>query len=328
MQIFKGGLARAGVGSQGGDAGAEAGGGEPCRYFSATELADLFRLDAGTEAESATRQLLAEAHGAPAAAAPPALAAHLSFLDSLPDVAGVSRHDLLYSKPDEAPPSGERGRGYAGGVGAGRRAGAAAAEAVPRRPRARPGGGGAWAGGGGLADAFARALTLGSQEEPEEGEPGAGGARRRASGGSDAAGASPGALEAQLARSERLLANVALLASLPDGGERLRANAAELRRRLSDGAAADEVAAAGEDAASAGEVEAADAAAEPAASSPAPPAASATHALRALKLELLAAAQALAAAEAGGAGAPRAAELRARCEALDARWRAARAGGA
>jgi hypothetical protein len=309
MQIFKGGLARAGVGSQGGDAGAEAGGGEPWRYFSATELADLFRLDAGTEAEGATRRLLAEAHGAPATPAPPALAAHLSFLEALPDVAGVSRHDLLYSKPDEAPPSGERGRGHAGGDGAGRRAGAA--EAVPRRPRARPGGGGAWAGGGGLADAFARALTLGSQEEPEEGAPGADGARRRASGGSDAAGASPGALEAQLARSERLLANAALLASLPDGGERLRANAAELRRRLSGGAAAEEEE-------------------EPAASSPPPPpppaaAPSATHAL---KLELLAAAQALAAAEASGAGAPLAAELRARCEALDAHWRAARAGGA
>ena len=189
LQVFKGGLSRTGMEE-----------GEQFRYFGQQDLRDLFRLEPSECEASATQRELHAMHAGQRRETPQ-LAAHLRFLATLdcfagalrwrragvavPELgsisrmslnllhpfarpAGVSDHDLLFSKKEReasAAPAGTRPtatRGAVGGSGVGSAAG---------RQAARPGGGGTglfgktaaqgWSGGGSeLSDMFARAVTV------------------------------------------------------------------------------------------------------------------------------------------------------------------------
>ncbi|KAK3272987.1 hypothetical protein CYMTET_18747 [Cymbomonas tetramitiformis] len=91
-QVFKGGLSRAGT--------EEA---NPTRYFTQEELSDLLRVDPGALDRSETQMLLHARHAAGRSASEE-LKAHLSFVHTL-GISGISDHDLLYStsEPKEIP---------------------------------------------------------------------------------------------------------------------------------------------------------------------------------------------------------------------------------
>lgn len=207
-QVFKGGLSRTGTQS-----------GEQFRYFTASELRDLYRLDPSECYQSSTLLHLHKLH-AHQRQSTAELDAHLQHVQSLEGVAGVSDHDLLYSvKAAEGPEP-------------------AGAVAVPSNPsptksvvRAsqpsrgyRTGGGG---GGGGIkgnmswngqtsdiTEAFSRVLSLseGNKEDSRSRE--------------------LARLKSLLQKQESLLGDGALAASLVDGGAKIRAKILSLKQEI------------------------------------------------------------------------------------------------
>eukprot|EP00887_Chlorella_sp_A99_P003096 scaffold9.g3096.t1 len=241
-QVFKGGLSRTGT---------EAG--EQFRYFSQEELLDLFRFDPAEAARGSETQRELERMHARQRRATPGLAEHLRFLQasvvwSLEGFAGVSDHDLLFSKKDREAPAGEPRFGSAPPE-APPAAGGGAGGGAPRVRVGRPGSGASraatqgWAGASDLSDVFSRALQVG----------GSGGAGGRAGAGafglSAAAFQLPGGVAdlAQLEREARaaelqealrkqrwIMSNPVLVAGLKDNGAKIRAKVAELERELAE----------------------------------------------------------------------------------------------
>ncbi|GAB4822407.1 hypothetical protein N2152v2_009453 [Parachlorella kessleri] len=157
-QVYKGGLSRTGTED-----------GEQFRYFTQQELRDLFRLDAAEAEKSVTQQALHELHTHQRKATPE-LVRHLKFLEGLEGFAGVSDHDLLYSKKDrEAPPSAAKfglqppeatpglslGGGGGGAGGSHRPQGPKQSSAIKKTATQ------GWSGAGDISDMFSRTLNLG-----------------------------------------------------------------------------------------------------------------------------------------------------------------------
>ncbi|KAK9817567.1 hypothetical protein WJX74_008330 [Apatococcus lobatus] len=186
-QVYKGALSRTGTDEA-----------DPFRYFSQQELRQLFSVDDEGLTRSVTQQQLHDLHAAQRVASA-AILDHLNVLATLTGYAGISDHDLLFSKPAEALKEHLAGPGSI------------------NPPGYRPGG--HWADIDDLQDQFATSVSL---RKP--------GACARHLEGSAATAERIVQAQAQLARQRALAASSAL--NLPDGGRRLALRIQQLEAEL------------------------------------------------------------------------------------------------
>eukprot|EP00873_Tetraselmis_striata_P042879 jgi/Tetstr1/463143/TSEL_008077.t1 len=234
-QVHKAGLSRAGMED-----------GNHFRYFSHQDLRDLFSTDPAELAASRTQAQLHELHAAQRVAGPE-LTAHLTWLESLPAFAGVSDHDLIYSKACRPPtcirvPAGpsapcasaktdvaasltEAMDGFAHSsrdahpVAARAPAGGRAGGRGKSRREAAP----SWSGAGALSDMFESALKLGLPAEES--------AEQRAQ-------AEVDRLEKELSGQRALAERLQRMGSkLPDGGLKVKQTVQTLEVQLSEASA-------------------------------------------------------------------------------------------
>ncbi|KAK9863261.1 hypothetical protein WJX84_010399 [Apatococcus fuscideae] len=184
-QVYKGALSRTGTDEA-----------DPFRYFSHQELRQLFSVDDAGLTKSVTQQQLHDLHAAQRDASAKVLD-HLDGLATLTGFAGISDHDLLFSKPAEELREQLEGPGtkHPPGYRSGRR----------------------WAGINEITDSFTSSVSL---KEPQAHE-------RQAEGGS---ASQVGHIRAQLDRQRALAASTSL--NLPDGGRRLAARIQQLEAEL------------------------------------------------------------------------------------------------
>lgn len=200
-QVFKGGLSRTGTES-----------GEQFRYFTASELRDLYRLDPSESYQSSTMLQLHRLH-AHQRKTTPELDAHLQRVQSLEGVAGVSDHDLLYSvKAADGP---EPEKGVAGPM-------PSPAKSVLRGKTftKKMQGNATWNGqSSDISEAFSRALSL-SERNKEENEQFL------------ACDKELDRLRNVLQKQESLLADGSLASLLVDGGAKIRAKIMALKQEI------------------------------------------------------------------------------------------------
>ncbi|KAL4444622.1 hypothetical protein ABPG77_002439 [Micractinium sp. CCAP 211/92] len=250
-QVFKGGLSRTGMEE-----------GEQFRYFAQQDLRDLFRLEL-PECEASRTQRELHAMHAHQRRETLELRRHLDYLAALDCYAGVSDHDLLFSKKErEAPPASITARADGPSRGAGARGGATGAGTAGSGGSPRKGVFGrtatqGWNGGNELSDLFAKAVTISGggaarsgaaaaaaagAQPPGSGwagaavQPGAGAVRqpsptqrRLSDSGRDPLQERIDQLEELLDRKRHLLT---LASGLADGGQRVRSQIAELDQEL------------------------------------------------------------------------------------------------
>jgi superfamily II DNA or RNA helicase len=205
-QVFKGGLSRTGTQS-----------GEQFRYFTASELRDLYRLDPLESYKSSTMLQLHTLH-AHQRKATPELDAHLQRVQSLEGVVGVSDHDLLYSVKAADGPDPEKG--VAGPI-------PSPAKSVLRgmqQPLQRgktfaKTGNVTWNGqSSDISEAFSRALSLSERNKEETKQ--------------EARDKELDRLRNVLQKQESLLADGSLASSLVDGGAKIRAKILALKQEI------------------------------------------------------------------------------------------------
>ncbi|KAL4427704.1 hypothetical protein ABPG75_001793 [Micractinium tetrahymenae] len=243
-QVFKGGLSRTGMEE-----------GEQFRYFAQQDLRDLFRLEL-SECESSRTQRELHAMHAHQRRETPELRRHLDYLATLDCYAGVSDHDLLFSKKErEAPPTSITARAEAPS----RAAGAAGAGSSPRKGVFGRTAAQGWNGSSELSDLFAKAVTISGGATARSSAAAAAAAGALPPGGGWAgAGAQTGAgavqqpsptqrrlsgsgrdpLQERMEQLEELLERkrhlLTLSAGLADGGKRVRSQIAELEQELAE----------------------------------------------------------------------------------------------
>lgn len=206
-QVFKGALFRAGTES-----------GEQSRYFSVSDLKDLFSLDEQEARHSSTQKHLENLHGHQRQLSSE-MREEIDSLKEMGQFVGVSDHDLLYSKKASVPSEILS------------KAAVFKSQTTPARTKIPRVGGTtrpskAWTGDGDISSMFEKALSLSTNsydahrmtiEQPTE--------RSK--------------IVADLEKQQKLLQNASLLASLGDGGEKIRRKMEELEeklKRIDDGA--------------------------------------------------------------------------------------------
>ena len=187
------------------------------KYCSHRDMGDLFRARAEDFRASRTQAEMNRVHRAQRVEVP-GLREHLAgFVEAHARVAGVSDHDLLFSKPPEAAPeAGRRGAGAGGRggyvklVGEGK-AWANASPALKKKIASQ----GRWTG----------SVSISAMLERQND-------RVKSTGKPAVLQASLRSLEEQVRRQEALLANAGL--QLPDGGQKVRAKLDELRAEVAE----------------------------------------------------------------------------------------------
>ncbi|KAL0050235.1 hypothetical protein WJX82_006933 [Trebouxia sp. C0006] len=216
-QVFKGGLSRSGTEE-----------GVAFRYFSQQDLRDLFRVVPSELEGSETQHTLHKLHSHQRKATP-YVQDHLRFLETLPRYAGVSDHDLMFSKKSED--SGmQRGEHWPEPLDS-RQAARPPPQSAVRQRMANAAG---WAGSGDISDMLSKSLHIGGPTQP-------GAASSRGPFGKPAVDSSKGSLtsSAKNSRIEEIQKTVfnlqkvaAAASSLPDGGAKLHTRIANLRKEL------------------------------------------------------------------------------------------------
>lgn len=220
-QVFKGGLSRSGTEE-----------GVAFRYFSQQDLRDLFRVVPSELEKSETQQTLDTLH-ADQRKATNYVRDHLDFLQTLPRYAGVSDHDLMFSK--KAEDSGmDRKESWPEPIDS-RHAALPPSSAAARQRKAPASG---WSGSSDISDMLANTLHLGGPGPPKAATNSQGPFVRP---GTQATAASSTAAPPAASRLERLQKDISSLkriisssssASLPDGGAKLHQRMAALRQEL------------------------------------------------------------------------------------------------
>lgn len=197
-QVFKNGLFKTAVED-----------GEQFRYFSLADLKDLFRLDATEAMHSSTQKQLESLHSHERILSEMA-ESETRFLDSIPTFVGLSDHDLLFSKKNELSQEIK----------------AKASRQVSCRARAKNTyQDKSWSGSGQLSSTLEKLVSMSisnhsksHEQDQEEDET----EIRRAN------------LETSLRKQQQLLKNQAVLASLRDGGEKIKDKIRHLESELSE----------------------------------------------------------------------------------------------
>ncbi|KAA6429139.1 MAG: hypothetical protein FRX49_00535 [Trebouxia sp. A1-2] len=233
-QVFKGGLSRSGTEE-----------GVAFRYFSQQDLRDLFRVVPSELEGSETQHTLHQLHSHQRKATPYVLD-HLHFLETLPRYAGVSDHDLMFSK--KAEDSGmQRGEHWPEPLDS-RQAARPPLQSAVRQRMANAAGNlhlllyaafvphvcWWWAGSGDISDMLSRTLHIGGPTQPSA-------ASSRGPFGKPAVDSSKGSLTSSARNSsieeiQKTVFNLQKIAaaasSLPDGGAKLHSRIANLRKEL------------------------------------------------------------------------------------------------
>jgi len=199
-QVFKNGLFKTAVED-----------GEQFRYFSLADLKDLFRLDATEAMHSSTQKQLESLHSHERILSEKA-ESEIRFLDTIPTFVGLSDHDLLFSRKNELSQDIK----------------AKASREISCRARTRnTHQDKSWSGSGQLSSTLEKLVSMsisnhsksheGLQQYEEEDET----EIKRAN------------LEASLIKQQQLLQNESVMASLRDGGEKIKAKIRHLESELS-----------------------------------------------------------------------------------------------
>lgn len=193
-QVFKGALFKAGTEQ-----------GEQLRYFSLSDLKDLFRLDAEEALHSSTHKRLEELHGHQRELSD-AMAQEIDALQSVEHFVGVSDHDLLYSTKKTIPEDLLSKAKVFRPLGSGLQD--SSGHAAPSKPKAKPI---LWEGDDQLSVMFDKALSLEAQDRTQD-------AKYK--------------LEKELEKQRKLMNNQALISTLPDRGEKIVTRIKQLEMEL------------------------------------------------------------------------------------------------